>query len=446
MSQSPRAFQARPGNLDFSAVEGATVEKSSREGVTYKNQGTQTTVEALVERVDGTEGRDGELDLLSPSPSGMLEIAGKEIGCILDTGAEASLIPADIFHSKLECVTGPMRRLSMKVRVVGFSGAEVPVEGYVRAPLTYHETSAEVGFLIVSPELAMTDRRAEIPVLLGCNALKALASNAGKESDFSIVLGRRKVKVETDESEVRQSEVSLVTVAELVSGNMANSVNCQLAPGDDFGSKPWLVGMEGRIPGLHVLEGCIFPESSEVRILVINESGKDIKLRAATATELELEEEISVREENDCLQVEILNFAVDQREEFQQEQQLDNAGESGHSLLQTEEPQSSSVEMEDGSVIILPIGVALPSLGTHEKRQVALLLDKNKEVFSKGEFDLGFCDDIPHAIKTTDSAPIRQPYRRIPLAQMSDVKQLLQDMMEQKIIRRSIIRMPVQWF
>lgn len=102
--------------------------------------------------------------------------------------------------------------------------------------------------------------------------------------------------------------------------------------------------------------------------------------------------------------------------------------------------------MEDGSVIILPIGVALPSLGTHEKRQVALLLDKNKEVFSKGEFDLGFCDDIPHAIKTTDSAPIRQPYRRIPLAQMSDVKQLLQDMMEQKIIRRSIIRMPVQWF
>lgn len=102
--------------------------------------------------------------------------------------------------------------------------------------------------------------------------------------------------------------------------------------------------------------------------------------------------------------------------------------------------------MEDGSVIILPIGVALPSLGTHEKRQVALLLDKNKEAFSKGEFDLGFCDDIPHAIKTTDSAPIRQPYRRIPLAQMSDVKQLLQDMMEQKIIRRSIIRMPVQWF
>lgn len=37
---------------------------------------------------------------------------------------------------------------------------------------------------------------------------------------------------------------------------------------DDVGSTTWLVGMEGRIPGLLVVEGCVFPALAEFRMFV----------------------------------------------------------------------------------------------------------------------------------------------------------------------------------
>ncbi|KAJ8048711.1 hypothetical protein HOLleu_01134 [Holothuria leucospilota] len=45
-------------------------------------------------------------------------------------------------------------------------------------------------------------------------------------------------------------------------------VSCKLRTDDDVGSTPWMVGMEGRIPGLFVVEGCVFPALAEFRMFV----------------------------------------------------------------------------------------------------------------------------------------------------------------------------------
>ena len=58
-------------------------------------------------------------------------------------------------------------------------------------------------------------------------------------------------------------------------------------------------------------------------------------------------------------------------------------------------------------------------------------------VFSKGEFDVGFCDKIPHKIRTEDEVPINLPFRRIPPHNVQEVNKLLEKLLEQEIIQHS---------
>ena len=135
----------------------------------------------------------GEVDvgeLVSPSPSVMMEIAGVSVGCIIDTGAETSLIPSEVYHSLLEPILGPLGDLEFALRIKGVGNAYVPVEGYLEAEVTLQNRTAKVGFLVLTDELAMVGRKKTHPILLGCNALKKFVSmSADGDKAFEIILG-----------------------------------------------------------------------------------------------------------------------------------------------------------------------------------------------------------------------------------------------------------------
>ena len=79
-------------------------------------------------------------------------IAGVQIGSVLDTGAEASIIPADVFKKQLEPALGRFSPLNASVKIVGVSGTQIPVEGYVRTKISVDGREATVGFLVVRRE------------------------------------------------------------------------------------------------------------------------------------------------------------------------------------------------------------------------------------------------------------------------------------------------------
>ncbi|PIK36703.1 putative transposon Ty3-I Gag-Pol polyprotein [Apostichopus japonicus] len=94
-------------------------------------------------------------------------------------------------------------------------------------------------------------------------------------------------------------------------------------------------------------------------------------------------------------------------------------------------------KLKDGSEIQLPPGICLSTGNYDQDCKIAMLLKENAEAFALGEFDLGFCDLIPHEIRVSSETPIRLPYRRIPPVKMDEVKTLLNDLMDKDIIRRS---------
>ena len=81
---------------------------------------------------------------------------------------------------------------------------------------------------------------------------------------------------------------------------------------------------------------------------------------------------------------------------------------------------------------------ATKDLDDVEKQKVTCLLNKFKDIFSKGEWDLGLTHLAEHAINTGNAAPIKQAPRRVPLAYAEKEKQAIEELKAEGVIRESV--------
>uniref|UniRef100_A0AAV2LU07 Uncharacterized protein n=1 Tax=Knipowitschia caucasica TaxID=637954 RepID=A0AAV2LU07_KNICA len=71
------------------------------------------------------------------------------------------------------------------------------------------------------------------------------------------------------------------------------------------------------------------------------------------------------------------------------------------------------------------------------KGQLMELVRKYEDVFSKSKLDCGSAKDIVHRIHLSDTRPFRLPYRRVPPGQYHKLREVLSEMEELEIIRKS---------
>lgn len=71
------------------------------------------------------------------------------------------------------------------------------------------------------------------------------------------------------------------------------------------------------------------------------------------------------------------------------------------------------------------------------KSQLLQLIQKYEDVFSRDKLDCGSAKDFVHHIHLSDERPFRLPYRRVPPAQYHKLRQVLTEMEEREIIRKS---------
>ena len=70
-------------------------------------------------------------------------------------------------------------------------------------------------------------------------------------------------------------------------------------------------------------------------------------------------------------------------------------------------------------------------------QQLRQLLMTNSSAFSIGDHDLGFTRLVQHRIELTNDIPFRQRHRRIPPSMYQELKSHLQNLLDQKVIRKS---------
>ena len=95
------------------------------------------------------------------------------------------------------------------------------------------------------------------------------------------------------------------------------------------------------------------------------------------------------------------------------------------------------VKEDEGDVEMAMTAMDTSRISNEQTAQVRELVTRHSRVFSSGEHDVGFSDQVPHSIELTDNTPIRLPHRRIPPNQWEEVKTYIEAHLSAVIIRPS---------
>ena len=97
----------------------------------------------------------------------------------------------------------------------------------------------------------------------------------------------------------------------------------------------------------------------------------------------------------------------------------------------------ASVNTSRASEILSKINLDETVVEGNEKEKLIQLITEYQDVFSLGSNDIGRADKVKHRIDTGSSYPIRQAPRRVPVAMKDEVKNHIEDMLNNGIIRES---------
>lgn len=150
----------------------------------YREPQTATLDSVVTEQIAVDDQKAEEVigGLLGPVPTTEIVIGGKNVGCILDTGSETSLISSSFFHEHLPGLEEQSGPVGSYIKLVGVADVEVPVEGYFRSKICLFGVELEAAFLIKRDHGPLSGRRRQFPVIIGCNILEKLPLSVAKLS------------------------------------------------------------------------------------------------------------------------------------------------------------------------------------------------------------------------------------------------------------------------
>ena len=403
-------------------------------------------------------------DIVVESPTVHNDIAGGTMGAVIDTGAETSLIPYSVYSAQL------FRQVELLptadfMKLCGANGLEIPVVSYFRVPITVMGHTVDACFMVHKDDSPL-DRKASYPILLGCNILHKIArllddEPRGSHSVWNMILKKARepeaVPVGASVSRVVASPIFDVRVNETKGSHTIwprelRAISCNLVgttstdtgvywEGKNFRS--CVVGASSvltetrpdeRSP-VTVQDGFQFgPVGCEIELSVSNTSNEPMTLcpgmSLAPAMPLDLIEKLDVRGDDGGPNVNVRQVV----ESFNDTLDADECHVNCDGMVQDD---SVLYHFSDGSHYHLPPGIVLPDLDKLALDRFVRVLQQNDAAFSRGEFDLGYNNMIPHEIRLHDDTPISVPYRRVPPHLIEEVRQQLQGLLDRGIIRKS---------
>ncbi|KAL4007957.1 hypothetical protein ACER0C_001809 [Sarotherodon galilaeus] len=160
-----------------------------------------------------------------------------------------------------------------------------------------------------------------------------------------------------------------------------------------------------------------------VPVRILNTCDKPITLRRNT----------KVADASTCVAVEDLEVASDQNPGETLKVQSQTVCSDTHSSS----PSCSSFRDSLQKVGLEDLDLDSCEVSDHWKAQVLQLIHRYEDVFSKSKLDCGLAKDFVHRIHLSDDRPFRLPYRRVPPGQYHKLRQVLTEMEERELIRKS---------
>ena len=119
--------------------------------------------------------------LIARSPTASIVIGGVMAHCILDTGAETSLISSTFYDTFLTGKTNRVGAVGKFLRLFGANDLDIPIRGYLETSIQVFGISVinlKASFLVRADHGGEADneRRREFPIIIGCNILRTIST------------------------------------------------------------------------------------------------------------------------------------------------------------------------------------------------------------------------------------------------------------------------------
>ena len=393
--------------------------------------------------------------LVQSSPKASVVVAGVQTMCVLDTGAETSLISASFYRENLAEKMGRVKPVGTYLRVFGAGGLEVPIEGYIEVPLCIYNSTVVAHFLVVKDPSNAKFMQGQCPVLLGCNVLRLLKDlviePGHRDAEaWSLTLQWYKHTRGNDQQQTHDSSTYMASgknvpvrtgrTATTIFPREVRSIPCyvraqpdtfkgctvlveSLSRGVDEGCTEERPSTHNLGPNCRVYSSCDVTNGRIVNVVVANMGTQSIEIPPHTGlamiNEVFPKSDIELEEREDGIHVSVNDLLVEATGcGSMGSEELNYVPDIDSELGMGGEPPTGEVYVfQDGTEYQFPNGLSLAGsleMSAEDKDRVVRLIQKHDAVFSKGSLDLGTCDKIPHKIVTSDEQPPNQPYRRIP--------------------------------
>ena len=306
-------------------------------------------------------------------------IGGRVHHCLLDSGADVSLIPSRFVDSRNLSASQPNRLFAA-------NDTEISVDGQITLPLTIQKRRFLATFFAsenVDEVILGRDWLAANKVIWDfvTGQVTVEGQPVKLSSKHSAAPRCKRCRISNDLEIPPCSEA--VVPANLIFGTF------KLPPA----SEQWTTVPSEPIPGLRVARTLVCSSSPTVAVRVCNVSRRPIRLHKGQSLSA----------------LQIVNVAP-------------SAADQNPRQPDAVQQRRDIVERAD------------PSVPTDTREQLSTLIDTYEDIFSYSEFDLGSTDIVQHEINTTVNPPSKQALRPQPRARLPVIDNLLHEMQSQGII------------
>jgi hypothetical protein len=350
-------------------------------------------------------------------PEATVWLNGKEIRCLVDTGAQVSTITESFYRDHF--VGRSLADVSNFINVKAANGKDLPILGYVEFTMRVFDQNFEnLGFLVVrDPEDSNTrSRKQRVPGVIGSNVFRDMKSSVDMENvpkEWQTILALyEEICAERQKDEIGRVRVAghapvLVPAGsiQIIEGSVRKAKDSYTALVEELDAS--VIPLQRGLalgPSLVTVTG-----KGSVPVQVANFTDSDIYIQPRTPIAM-------LRHASLEPQVEVV--------------------EVGACEIEVRDISDTAVTSEVARQLIDKMDIG-GGIGNDCRDKLAEVINKHEATFSKTDEDIGFCDAVKHKIITTDDIPVKLAHRRIPPQQWEEVREYLAKSLESGMIRES---------
>ena len=357
--------------------------------------------------------------IVGPAPVVECAVLGKKIPMLLDSGSQVTIISGTFFNQYLKHHVSSLKDGSDLITLRAANNLTLPFSGYLIADVEVEGVLlADCGILIQEDYQSPPDKKYQ--GILGTNVLKLhpkyqewlQSMTATKKIDSAPlrVGGNQSVRVPAE------TQVNI-----LATGPRSDDVMLV---------EPLDYPVGGSVAAVSVLTR---PECSSYIVRVVNRSPSDMWLKPHTV----IGKVSDVAEVREKLQIDVTEteseVVVESVFTTAPAPKVSTEGAQCNSV-DSEAASSSQVTNPDAWMDRVKVG---DHLTPEQREKLRAVLRKYKAAFALDEDDLGCATTVKQRIHLTDDKPVRQPYRRVPPAQLARLKEHIQSLLRKGVIRES---------